>query len=118
MCGGEHMATSKRIEILISAEIRDYGDTDEQTLQERINDELAECILDLSGEVSRKGMIFHLKNLEYHVAYDSEGDYEFKEKNKDICLKCLHQNSLGCKGVTMTIFKGVKVVCSGFCNVD
>ena len=118
MCGGESVKTSKRIEILITADVLDYGDEDEKILQEEINDELEKCILDLSGEVSRKGMIFYLENLDYFVAYELESEYEFKEKNKDICLKCLKQNTPDCKGNTITFFKGVKVVCSGYSNIN
>ena len=118
MCGGRSVETSKRIEILITADVLDYGDEDEKILQEEINDELEKCILDLSGEISRKGMIFYLENLEHEVAFETEGTYEYKEKSKDICNTCSKHNTPECKGNTMTIFKGLKVVCSGYSNIN
>ncbi|MCK5012185.1 MAG: hypothetical protein KAS66_00035 [Candidatus Omnitrophica bacterium] len=107
--------TGEKIEILITAEIRDCGEESEELLREDLKDELEKCVKRLSGNhITRKGMWFYLENIEHEVAFQDEGNYEFVESRKPICVRCSKKDTPECKKSRYTIYKGVMVGCGDF----
>lgn len=103
------------VEILITAKIRDCDEEDKALLHEDLKDELEKCMEDFAGEPNaRKGMYFFLEDVDYEVAFQDEGRYEFVEKLKSICTKCSKFGMPECKGYNHTFYKSIMVDCSGF----
>lgn len=111
--------TGEKIEILITAEIRDCGEEDGELLREDLKDELEKCINRLSGNhITRKGMWFYFENVDHEVAFSDEGSYKFVESLKSICTKCSKIGTPECKGYNHTFYKGIMVDCNGFEGKD
>jgi len=109
------MGKHEKVEVLITANIRDCGEENEPLLREDLKDELEKCMKDFTGEPNtRKGMWFFLENVEHEVAFESDGTYEFRKRTKSVCHTCRKDGTPECKGNTHTFYKGVKVDCSGY----
>ena len=107
--------TSEKVEILITATIRDCGEENEPLLREDLKDELEKCMEDFAGEPNaRKGMYFFLEDVDYEVAFSDEGTYKFVESPKPICVRCSKNGTSECKKSRYTVYKGIMVACSEF----
>ena len=107
--------SSERVEILITAKIRDCGEENEPLLREDLKDELEKCMKDFTGEPNtRKGMYFFLEDVDHEVAFSDEGKYNFVQRTQSICTKCSKIGTPECKGYNYTFYKGIMVDCSGF----
>ena len=70
-----------QVEILIHADVNILKDDDIDALREEIIERIRTCISKFVGPHNHNGMFGYLKNVDHEVAFDDEGNFEWRKKN-------------------------------------
>lgn len=71
-----------QVEVLIHADVNILEDDDIDALREEIIERIRTCISKFAGNVNtKKGMYGYLEDVDHEVAFDDEGNFEWR-RNK------------------------------------
>ena len=101
---------SKRIEILITADIKELGEDDEERLRLNIRRSLKKQMQAFIGDSDSA----YIDNVNHKVIFENEGNFKFEKSPGCVCDRCSKRDNPECVGNVKTFLRGVVVDCSGF----